>query len=231
MHILTSKVISGRAASALYQDLEGNNIVFDSCIVPRRSSTDGRTILKNIVLNDSAHINCDIHTAALEEICINGLKRQGTAPLFLWGCVFRHVKIKGRVAGLKVNTSVSPVPGISDEERSAWDRLAADFYGTVDWALDISDAQFQGGVSFEAIPGDKVRINGTTQALVTRDALQASDWWRTYDFGVTPLTVELSWFLNRSIYESVVVAARSDSRYFKQDVASINALRAAGVAR
>lgn len=222
--------ISGRAEHAVYEDLEGRNITFDSCVIPRRASKDGPTLLRNVVLQNARHINCDIHTAALQDVLLHDMKREGSAPLFLWGCVFKHVQIKGRVAGLKINRSISPVPGVPDEERAAWDQLTIEFYRSVDWALDIADAQFSGGVSFEAIPGDKVRINRETQALVRRSALQGNDWWRTYDFGVTPMKVEIKSFLERSLFESVIVAARTESKYAKQDIAAINALRLSGLA-
>lgn len=95
--------------------------------------------------------------------------------------------------------------------------------------MDISQAEFQGGVTFEAIPGDKVRRDPDRQVVVARADLARTDW-RAIDFDGTALDYALSWFEQGSLFDSVVLAERSDRKWAKRDHAVLRRLRDAGIA-
>lgn len=180
----------------------------------------------NIHLHNPSQENCSIDCGWLEDVTVHNLKRLGSSPLFLWGCVYRRVKLSGRISGLKINRSLGPE---NQALQSAHDRRVEAFYRDSDWALDISEAQFPGSVTFEAIPGDLIIRNPQTQKLVRRSDLSKCDW-RSLEFEQTGIDIALSWFEKGSLFDSVVIIARSDKRYAESDQRVLDRLVACGVA-
>jgi hypothetical protein len=117
-------------------------------------------------------------------------------PRYSWGCVFERVALSGRISAVKINANVASRIRETAEEnqrrREAHDLFVRDFYANSDWALDIAQAEFPGGISFEAVPGDKIRRDPDRQVLVTRSVLAASDW-RALDFDGTAMNIALGW--------------------------------------
>lgn len=182
-------------------------------------------IVRDVELVDLIQINASLNTSVLDNVTLHNLKRQGASPIFLWGCVFKHVKLSGSLSGIKINRSAGPL----HHDQQKWDTATVAFYRTVDWALDISEAKFKGGCTFEAVPGHLVRRNPQTQVLVTRDKLNSSDW-RQLQYDGTAIDIGLSWFLSESLFDSVVLAARSDPKWAKRDLAVLQMLRSEGIA-
>lgn len=185
-------------------------------------------IIRNIRATDASQMNCGISTAIIENVAIHNLKRTGDAPLFLWGCVFRHVTLSGNISAPKINRSI----GVSQELAAlqpAWDEFARAWYANVDWAIDISRAKFGGGFTLEAVPGDKVLRDPSTQVLVRRVAL-TNPRWRDLDFDGTAIDIALSWFERHSQFDTVVLAARATAKWAKRDRSVLAMLREHGIA-
>lgn len=144
---------------------------------------------------------------------------------FLWGCVFSQVELAGHMSGLKINRRVAAGTIATPAQQAAWDLAFSAYYSDVDWALDISKAKFAGGVTFEALPGEKIKRNVETQVLVRREKLDAAADWQKLDFGGSSFDIALSWFLDGSQFDSVVLAARTASKYGAKDVAVLDMLR------
>lgn len=225
---ISGTTIGGRSRNG-WSGLVIDRVAFDSCYVPRTSTPGTFTTIADITLANVSHANCELHTARLERVHVDGLKRIGSDPLFLWGCVFDRVVLAGNVAGLKINRSVGIGAPVPPEDQALWDRAVKLQYEAVDWALDISRARFAGGVTFEALPGDKIRRDCETQALVKRDKLRETDWEKL-DFGDSGFGIALGWFIERSQFDSVVLAARVASKHGAQDVAVLDTLRKQSVA-
>src|SRR5258705_2507988 len=229
MAIVDGATIRGRSEERTFSDIEVRNTSFKMCHLPGASSPGDWNKIGDVALTDVSQWNCSIDTTAIEDVSLHNLKRSGSAPLFLWGCVFRHVRLSGRLSGIKINRSVAIGSAASTGAQSEWDRATIDYYKGVDWALDISAAKFAGGVTFEAIPGDLIRRNPEIQVLLTRDRLSKTDW-QAVDFDQTAIDLALSWFLQGSLFDSVVVAARDEPKWAKRDVAVLDRLRAKGIA-
>lgn len=229
MQTIREQTIRGRASGQSFQDFDISGCTFDDCDIPPQSLPGAWTMIRNVVLRDATNINCSIRTAMFDEVALHNLKRHGEGPLFLWCCVFRHVTLSGKISGIKINRAVAVGTYAGEVHQDVWDARVEEFYDSVDWALDIAEAKFGGSVSFEAIPGDKVRRNRETQVLVRREQLMKSDW-RALDFGKSAFDISLSWFLSDSLFDSVVLAARTASREFRGDLAVLDMLRNEGIA-
>jgi hypothetical protein len=215
----------GRTEQRQFGPCRSRNYTLNGWYLANSQRPGDWNVVRDVSLIDVTQINATLNTAALEEVTLHNLKRHGASPLFLWGCVFKHVKLSGAISGIKINRSVGP----QSPDQRKWDAATVAFYKTVDWALDISEAKFKGGCSFEAIPGDLVRRNPETQILVTREKLAGADWERL-DYGGTTIDLALSWFFSDSLFNSVVLAARSDSKWAKRDLAVLDMLRSTGIA-
>jgi hypothetical protein len=75
---------------------------------------------------------------------------------------------------------VSPLifPSIATEaEQQAFDEARSVYYAQVQWALDISTAEFR-DLDLRGVPTHLVRLDPETQAVVTRDSIAAGSWTR-----------------------------------------------------
>ena len=212
---------------ALFENYKLTGCTFEGCYLPSSNKPGQWSDLRHLNISDSIQTNCAISTAKIEDVRLHNLRRHGDSPLFFWGCVFSRVTLSGRLSGLKINRSAT-LPE-NDALQSMWDAEVRAYYDSSDWALDISDAKFAGGVSFEAVPGDKIRRDSETQILVRRERLVDSPW-RAFDFDKTAIDLELSWFLADSQFNSVVIAARMASKFAKRDLAILRMLREQGIA-
>ncbi|MDP9891561.1 hypothetical protein J2W32_000658 [Variovorax boronicumulans] len=223
MKQISDTTIGGRSTSG-FSDFSLARVTFDSCYVGLQSVPGELTPFTNLTLTDVSHVNCSIHTSRLERVSLDGLKRVGSSPFFIWGCVFNQVELRGKVSGLKINRAVGAGTMVTPTQQEAWDLATETYYEGVEWALDISNAKFPGGITFEALPGHKVKRNMETQVLVRRDKLNVVDWQKL-DFGASGFDIALSWFLDGSQFDSVVLAARTASKHGMQDVAVLDMLR------
>jgi hypothetical protein len=224
MRELVGQQIFGTAGPASYSDLIISDCTFHGCHLSNPGPDWNR--IQQVQVTNCTQINCSFDQTLFEGVALNNLKRGGDAPLFMWGCVFDRVTLAGRISGLKINRPFNPKNG--PELNAAWDRFARDHYKGVEWALDISKAKFPGGVTFEFIPGNKIRRNPETQILVTRQRLAEGDW-RALDFEGTAIDLSLSSFEQESPFDSMVLAPRIE-KWAKRDLAVLQRLRGAGIA-
>lgn len=217
-----------RAILPAYAGAEIINASFEGCHVTAQASAGQWTRLSEFALTDCAQMNCSLDTCAIEDVSIHNLKRTGGDPLFLWGCVFRHVTLSGRISGIKINQRVG-LGSKTPIDQETWNSAIAAYYEDVDWALDIAGAAFAGGIDLDAVPGRKIRRNPETQLLVTRERLASTDW-QSLDYQNTAIDITLGFFHRDSLFDSVVVPARTASKYAKADLAVLARLREAGLA-
>jgi hypothetical protein len=229
MRAVENQTFFGRATQSEYRDLSLDRCTFHACYLPFPPRPGEWNHVKSLAIRDANQINCSLDGALIEDVTLHNLKRTGDAPLFFWGCVFRRVTLSGNISGLKINRSISVGAPARATMQPEWDRMVRQHYDATDWALDISNASFGGGVSFEALPGDKIRRDPETQILVRRSTLAEADW-ESLDYQRTAINIELGWFLGGSQFDSVVLAARMGSKSAKQDLAVFRSLREAGIA-
>ncbi|MDA9522491.1 hypothetical protein XI06_19930 [Bradyrhizobium sp. CCBAU 11434] len=233
---MPTEVVGGRffckASGVRLSDFTAVDCEFSGCVA-RRGEGAPLNLFERIDLERASQMNCSIYEGVFRDVSLRGLKRLGDAPLFLWGCVFERVVLSGRISAVKINGSLLSHSKATTEEnqrrREAHDLFVKEFYATSDWALDIAQAEFPGGISFEAIPGDKIKLDPERHVLVTRNALAASNW-QALDFDGTALNIGLGRFERSSMFDSIVLAARSDRKWFKRDLAVLARLRDAGIA-
>lgn len=189
--------------------------------LPRRPGEWNR--LRDCRATRCRHDNASLAGVAIERCDLDGLGRAGPSPCFLFACVFSEVRLRGRLTALKINVEYSML-GDDPDIQAGWNRAMRAFYAEVDWALDISEAQFTSAPSLEAVPGHLVRRDPARQVLVRRKALEGRDT------SALPHAVALEWFLERSPFDSVVLAGSCGTARRQKDLDGLRRLRDAGIA-
>jgi hypothetical protein len=151
--------------------------------------------------------------ARFSDVLVDGLV---TPSLQLEGCAFRHVTLRGRIGPLML---VPPNASMPSELQAAFAAGLRDFYAGVDWALDITEAEFE-GADLYYLPGDLVRRDPETQFLLRRPAPGA-------DLSGLPVYAEIAIRRFESTpFDTLVAVAPKKSKKFPEILAHYQELRA-----
>jgi len=124
--------------------------------------------------------------------------------------------------------SPAVAPGVANrDQQQAFDDANAAYYKTVDWAMDISEGEFE-ECEIQCIPAHLVKRDPETQVVVTR-AKAARGEWRQLDLSKTHWPISLNFLLNRGDQDVVLVAPKRGKK-FRDLLAGLKLLRDAGVA-
>ena len=225
MHTYQGRTFSGHLEDWEYSDASFIDCTFDNCGI-RAGAPDRRRLIRNLELRGATQRACFLHGVCIEDCSIHDLKKLGRIPLFFWGPVFKHVTLSGRLSAIKINRLLEPIP---KKSQGAWNLSCKAYYEHVDWALDIRNAIFQGGISLEALPGTLIRRDPETQVLVSRKSLGVADW-KLMVQQQPAVGIAIDWFLEGSLFSDVVLVASKGASYFRDELAVLELLRREGVA-
>ena len=130
-----------------------------------------RTHVRDLKFYDCSHAGCAIKGCIIEEVLVENFK---TAKMFhTWGTVFKHVTFKGRIGRVMLSDLFEmPFKGKITSVQRAFEKANAEYYSRVDWALDISQAEFD-DFDCRGVPSRLVRRNPETQMMLTRERVLA----------------------------------------------------------
>lgn len=140
---------------------------FQGCSLSMTDDPKKRTIIRNVILEDCFVSGTFVFTPIVEDSLVEGLKTADLLPC--WGAVFKHVVLRGKIGRIMISRKTA----IISENPRRQARLQAsnrEFYREVDWALDISDAQFS-EADLRGVPGHLIRRDPESQFLVKRKNL------------------------------------------------------------
>ncbi|MEA5367215.1 hypothetical protein VA596_47345 [Amycolatopsis sp., V23-08] len=131
-------------------------------------------------------------------------------PVYLDGCLFRHVVLRGRLGSWIFDEMPKSVP---DDRREAFAEAERQFYAEGEYALDISEAVFESASMF-SLPGELVRRDPETQFLVRKEGLAGAD------LSMLPRSAR-RWLKRaaRSPFDSTVLVVGRDEADFKESLA------------
>ena len=213
-----------RDSGRIFSDLEFRRCRFTSSRISMTRDPKLRSTIRNVILTQCEERGGALNAAIVENTVIDGLK---TNSLYqTWGAVFKQVTIKGKIGRIMISSMVATAMATPKQQR-AFDEANAEYYSTVDWALDISEAQFEEG-EIQGVPARLIRRDPVTQVIVTREkAMQGL--WRELDLSKTHWATSLEFLLDRGDPDVVLVAPKRGRKY-RQLLDGLKALRDAGVA-
>lgn len=231
----------------IVEDIVFQRCYFDNCSVRQAEHPEHRTIFRRVVFKNCRVWACNLDDVILEDVMVDGL-RTGSGggriyPLKVTGARFTHVTLRGNVGGIIIAEAWSWF-----DHRPLWrqafrrglppktrDRLINEanraHYASVDWALDISEANFSSSPRIVGIPAGLIRRDPRTQVVVKRakaTTMQAT--WRSLDVSPWESELDLELRVRPDWPEDIVLVAARRSRRFREDVAGLERLREAGVA-
>ena len=213
-------------------DLEVRRCRIEMCQNPEQTSRGRRPRARNVKLV-RCHVTASELGPVFAEDCLVDtlwLHRGMWGPQRLAGSVFRHMTIRGSISGgLRF---IAAWDWLLDSRIRLCDtdeaRANADFYAGVDWALDISAAEFSSVELTESgIPACLIRRDPDTQVVVDRKAAMEA-LRRRLELPDPAWLVGLERLVESGFDDTVLVAAKRGRR-FAQQLASIALLRDEGL--
>lgn len=207
----------------IYSDVELIRCRFESCGLSVTRDVRRRSTFRNIRLLKCEQRGSAIEGAILEDVFVDGFKTN--ALLQSWGAVFKHVTLRGRVGRVMISPAVSAGLAAPQEQRE-FDAANAAYYAKVDWALDISEGEFE-ECEIQRVPAHLVCRDRKDQIVVTRGkAMRGS--WRDLDLSKTHWRTSLEFFLERGDADVVLVEGKRNKKY-NDLLDGLKRLRDAGV--
>jgi hypothetical protein len=213
-----------RDSGAVFSDIEFRHCYFLSCALSITREPRLRTTVRNVKLLNCERRGSTLHTAIVEDCLVESSKTNGLCQS--WGAVFKHVTLRGEIERVMFSPAVSAGLATREEQR-AFDESNAEYYKTVDWALDISEAEFE-ECEIQGVPASLVRRDISTQVIVTREKAIRGNW-HELDLSETWWPTSIKFFLDRAERDIVLVAPKRHKK-FRQLLDGLKRLRDAGVA-
>jgi hypothetical protein len=121
-------------------------------------------VVKSVILRKCRAGSIVLHGVRFEDVTVAGLTYR--TLLHLESCLFERVTLRGPIGPIQTMPANYTLPA---QMQAAFREEAVKFYAGIEWALDISHAEFS-DADFTYIPGNLVRRDPETQFLVHREA-------------------------------------------------------------
>lgn len=202
------------------ENVEFVRCTFESCTGHAYNDQPDRPIFRNIILRQCSAIAGSLGGAILEDVLIDGLDTSDLLLMYDVAC--KHVKIRGRIKRAMFSVTMR------GERGEEYRRLNAEYYRTVDWALDIREAD-PSTLDIIPIPGRLVLRNPENSVRLLRSKLLDEKWKRPGVEG-TLCAVGIDYILSFRTDDSVLVAWPRQKKYYKDDLEAFKILKAEGIA-
>ncbi len=211
-------------AGQSFADLILKHCSFTGCFISNTRKTKRRSHVHNVQLVGCESRGCTIYAAVIENVLVSSLKTH--TLLQTWGAVYKHVKLEGNIGRIMISPLID-LGLAKPKQQAAFDQANAEYYKTVDWALDISEARFY-ECDIRGVSASLIIRDPETQVVVTREkALQGK--WKELDLSKTYWAGWIDLFLQSGEPDVVLVAPKRYPKY--QDwLDGLKMLRDAGVA-
>lgn len=207
-----------------FSDLEFRKCSFLSSRISITRKPGLRSTVRNVRMVQCQQRGCALETAIVEDVLVDGFKTNGLFQA--WAAVFKHVTLRGKIERVMISGAVATGMATPSQQR-AFDEANAAYYAGVDWALDITEAEFEEG-EIQRVPAHLIRRDPATQVVVKREkAMQGT--WRQLDLSKTHWATSLEFLLERGDPDVVLVAPKRNRKY-RDLLDGLKALRDAGVA-
>lgn len=197
----------------------------DSCIFgyAATSPAERRKIVGVELHRCWSSASSSIGTATIEDVVVCDHRSSGLTHII--GAALRHVVVRGKCGSFLFRPWLD-----DDSEIDAVFAAANDeFYRSVDWALDISDAECT-EMDIRTIPADLIRRDPETQAIVRLNVVQETrEQWQRMNVHGAPWQSVMHRMIRSGEPDAVLVAPKR-SKNFKAWLAGIEVLRKAGIA-
>jgi hypothetical protein len=209
-----------------YERIRLQRVNLDNC-----SAT--RCTFRDIELLECRLWSCTLRNPVLDTVAVRDLRTTiidapgKRAPFFVFGGTARHVVLQGRLGSLIWNP---PHEWLGKPWPPNEMRRIRNYYEKLDWAIDISESQFQSVPAFRfGPPGELVRRDASTQPLVRRERALTVDW-KSLGGQIGVWGVLFEDLVEREWPDSIVLVPAARGRKNREELEGIEVLRSIGLA-
>lgn len=220
-HTLNS--ITGRR---ILSKKEFYNCVFYAGLI-QNTSVRNRVIIEDIILKNCELKGFDVEGPIIKNVVVDGLKTNRLHHLS--GAAFQHVVLRGKIGRI----IISPFRK-SNKSLKKWNKILGEannnFYKKIDWALDISEADFE-DCDIRGIPSRLIRMNPKTQIAITREkAIALQKEWKLLNLSGTYFVEVIDSLIQSDENEKILIALKESYSVLDYDaqVRGIKMLREIG---
>jgi hypothetical protein len=213
-----------RDSGRLFSELEFRQCRFVACGISITRDPQRRSTIRDVRLVECEQRGCTLDTAIVEDVVVDGFRTDGLFQA--WGAVFKHVTLSGKIGRIMISPAVATGMATPTQQR-AFDEANESYYSSVDWALDISGAEFEEG-EIQGVPAHLVRRDSSSQVVVKREKAMRGDW-RKLDLSKTHWATSIEFLLERGEPDVVLVAPKRHRKY-RDLLEGLKRLRDAGIA-
>jgi len=185
--------------------MDGNGIVSYGSASNKRKMTNIKFV--------NSKVYCSFVGIEISEVEFKNTKT-GKGPMFLDGCVFNRVKFHGNFGSALINPYIEfPVRGQIGARAQEFFQVAQEFYGRIDWAIDISDAS---AACFEirgSIPASLVKHNKFDQFIMDKAVAKSGIWKTVLVPPGSTMPLSIDWIAEGPFDNAVLVAAKRSKGY------------------
>jgi hypothetical protein len=214
---------------SLVTDLEIDACTFDNCGLSLTNNPVQMSRVSGIRVVNSRCVNSVVGPCVVDDVVIDGLKTSDM--LLVWGAMFRHVTLTGRIGPVRINRSIHD-PHVTDDLQALFAEERARFYASVDWALDISSATLH-TLTIEGVPTQLIRRDPSTQIVVNRHRIVGIEQFSALRADFVDLEFALRMFVTRSTEPDLLLAApmAKSPKIAKHALAGLQLIRDLGLAQ
>jgi hypothetical protein len=186
-----------------YGNLEFHGCHFEYCDLWVSLELSKRTWVNNVVLTECSWNRCTLGTAVLEDVTVDSLRSDYQWSNGEGAPLLNRVVLCGAINEISIGHRLGAFDARwSPVRQLEFDRIRNDFYGRVDWALDISQAAFN-EVRITGIPTRLIRRDPTSQVIMSRRRTSIERWMALID--------DLQFVPQCNLYTMLGDFARSDA--------------------
>lgn len=212
---------------ATFSGVEFDSCRFVHCNVSITNDPQLRTTFRDVVFRNCTSEGCTVSPGIMEDILVDRLETDRLVQT--WAAVFRHVTLAGKLGRLMFSGILCPTSSVTSSMQRAFAEANEAYYAKVDWALDITRAEFR-ECDLRGIPARLIRRDPETQEVVTR-AKAEEGLWRKLDLSKTHWKTTIEFLLSdRPNDPDVVLVAPKRGRDFRDLLDGIKLLRREGIA-
>jgi len=214
---------------ALHEDISLTQCEFGGCSIGLLTQLPSqRTVVRRVRATSCSVDGGSVGPVFFDDVHITNLRTAG-GGLWLKAPLFRHVVLEGKIGTIVlVNERWGPVEQTDEvkAEEAAFAASTASFYAGLDWALDISKAEFRALDWRLEMPSRLVRRDPETQFVARRERV-LDRRWETLPLHMI-VSIGLSNFLEFGQSERIFAAPKASKR-FKEELESYQLLRKEGI--
>lgn len=131
---------------------------------------EDRLTIQDVAIYQCQHWACFARGVVFRDVSVTDIRGGGRAPSFLFGCAYIHVSLRGWISGVMMRWQVD-FDNQQLSRRFLWANMT--LYESIDWALNIEEANFSFFESLLGIPAHLVRRNARSHFVMKREAAEA----------------------------------------------------------